>query len=314
LSVVKLLLFATAILAALVLMGWIFLAPEQPLPAGAGVISIVTLDGPRTAIILPPGEGPHPTVIVLHGGSGTAEEVAQDTGFAEAATRNGFTAVFAQGLRRQWQDGRVGRSGPPDDVAFLAALVDRLIATRIALPGHVYISGISNGGSMSFAMACKAGRLFCGVGAVVATMPGGLDRCDPPPTALVMINGSADPLEPYEGGEVGWISGGGSLWSVAQTTDFFVRVNGCAVSTERALPQHDPKSPTRVTEIRWDGCRSGKPVALYRIDGGGHQIPGAPVLPTFLFGQSTKDISAAEVILSAFAREEAGQGPVGASP
>jgi polyhydroxybutyrate depolymerase len=199
----------------------------------------------------------------------------------------------------------VGRSGPPDDVAFLAALVDRLIATRIALRGHIYISGISNGGSMSFAMACKAGRLFRGVGAVVASMPGGLDRCDPPPTTLVTINGSADPLEPYEGGEVSWISGGGSLWSVSQTTDFFVRVNGCAGSTQRVLPQRDSKSPTRVTEIRWDGCRSGMPVALYRIDGGGHQIPGAPVLPTFLFGQSTKDISAADVILSAFAREEA---------
>src|SRR6516165_943874 len=162
--------------------------------------------------------------------------VAHDTGFAEAAARRNFTAVFAQGLWRQWQDGRVGRSGPPDDVAFLAALVDRLIASGIALRGHVYISGISNGGSMSFAMACKAGHLFRGLATVVANMPGGLDRCDPLPMPLVMINGSDDPLEPYQGGKVGWISGGGTLWSVGQTTDFFVRVNGCAGSTQRALP------------------------------------------------------------------------------
>jgi polyhydroxybutyrate depolymerase len=204
-------LFASAIVAALVLPGCALLAPEEPLPAGAATISIATRDGPRTAIVLPAGGGPHPTVIVLHGGAGTAKEVAKDTGFAQAAARNGFTAVFAQGQGRQWQDGRAGRSGPPDDVTFLALLVDRLIATRIALRGHIYISGISNGGSMSFAMACKAGRLIRGVGVVVASMPGGLDRCDPPPTTLVMINGSADPLEPYEGGEVGWISGGGSL-------------------------------------------------------------------------------------------------------
>ena len=65
--------------------------------------------------------------------------VAHDTGFAEAAARRNFTAVFAQGLWRQWQDGRVGRSGPPDDVAFLAALVDRLIASGIALRGNVSV-------------------------------------------------------------------------------------------------------------------------------------------------------------------------------
>jgi len=163
-------------------------------------------------------------------------------------------------------------------------------------------------------MACKAGHLFRGLGTVVANMPGGLDRCDPLPMPLVMINGSDDPLEPYQGGKVGWISGGGTLWSVGQTTDFFVRVNGCAGSTQQALPQHDPKSPTHVTEIRWDGCHSGKPVVLYRVEGGGHQIPGAPALPTFLFGQSTKDISAADAILSAFAQEEADQGSGRISP
>jgi len=243
------LLFASAIVAGIVLLGWRLFASEEPLPAGANAITIPTRDGPRTAIVLPAGQGPYLTVIVLHGGSGTAAEVARDTGFAEAAARRGFTAVFAQGLRRQWQDGRVGRSGPPDDVAFLTALVDRLVASGVALRGHIYISGISNGGSMSFTMACKAGHLFRGVGTVVATMPGGLDRCDPPPMTLVMINGSADPLEPYQGGKVGWISGGGTLWSVGQTTDFFVRVNGCGRPTQRALPRRDPNSPTHVTAV-----------------------------------------------------------------
>ena len=63
-------------------------------------------------------------------------------------------------------------------------------------------------------MACKAGHLFRGLGTVVANMPGGLDRCNPLPMPLVMINGSDDPLEPDQGGKVGWISGGGTLWSV----------------------------------------------------------------------------------------------------
>lgn len=308
------LLFGGAIVAGIVSLCWMLLAPKESSPAGAHAITISTKDGARTAIILPAGQGPHPTVIVLHGGSGTAEEVAHDTGFSEAAARSGFAAVFPQGLRLQWQDGREGRSGPPDDVAFLTVLVNQLIASGVAARGHIYISGISNGGMMSFAMACKAGSLFRGVGTIVAAMPGGLDRCDPPPMALVMINGSADPLEPYQGGKVGWISGGGVLWSVKRTTEFFVRMNGCASSTQQALPRRDPLSPTHVTQIRWDNCNSGKPVVLYRVEGGGHQIPGAPALPSFLFGRSTNDISAADVILSAFAQDEANQGSERASP
>ena len=87
----------SAIVAGSVWLVWMVFAHSDPLPAGASRISTSTRDGPRTAIILPAGRGPHPTVIVLHGGSGTAEEVAHDTGFAEAAARRNFTAVFAQG-------------------------------------------------------------------------------------------------------------------------------------------------------------------------------------------------------------------------
>jgi len=98
------LLFASAIVAGIVLLGWMLFASEEPLPAGANAITIPTRDGPRTAIVLPAGQGPYLTVIVLHGGSGTAAEVARDTGFAEAAARrrsrrgcggNGRTAAWA---------------------------------------------------------------------------------------------------------------------------------------------------------------------------------------------------------------------------
>src|SRR6516225_9368734 len=184
----------------------------------------------------------------------------------QALPRRPREGISPQSSRKVF--GGNGRTAAWADPALPTTLPSSL-RSGIALRGHVYISGISNGGSMSFAMACKAGHLFRGLGTVVANMPGGLDRCDPLPMPLVMINGSDDPLEPYQGGKVGWISGGGTLWSVGQTTDFFVRVNGCAGSTQQALPQPDPKSPTHVTEIRWDGCHSGKPVVLYRVEGGG---------------------------------------------
>jgi polyhydroxybutyrate depolymerase len=276
--------------------------------AHAHDIEIPTPDGPRTAIVLPAGQGPRPTVILLHGAAGTAEMVARDSGFGEAAAKVGFTAVFPQGLHRRWHDERAGGFDGPDDVAFLRALVARLTEDRIASPAHVYIAGISNGGIMSFTMACKAGNLFRGVGTIIATMPVGIGPCNLPPMPLVMVNGTADPLVPYDGGNVGWLGGRGAVWSVRQSSELFIRINGCNASAERRLSHVDHDDATRVTEITWKDCSRGKPVILYRIEGGGHQVPGAPTFLSFLLGRVTTDMSAADAIMSAFAREDASAG------
>jgi len=264
---------------------------------------ISTNDGPRTAIVLPAGQSPRPTVIVLHGAAATAEIIVRESGFAEAAAAAGFTAVFPQGFYRRWHDLRSGGFDGPDDVAFLRALTTRLIEEKIALPTRIYIAGISNGGAMSFTMVCKAGNLLRGIGTVIANMPVGIEPCNPPPMALVMVNGTADPLMPYNGGKVGWLSGGGAFWSVKQTVDLFTHRNGCTASTERPLSGGDHHEGPHVLEITWQNCSSGHPVILYRVDGGGHQIPGMPTFLSFWLGRTTSDISAASVIISAFARD-----------
>jgi len=59
-----------------------------------------------------------------------------------------------------------------------------------------------------------------------------------------------------------------------------------------------------VTEIAWSECSEGKPVILYRVEGGGHQIAGRPAIMPSLLGRSSSDLSAANAILSAFARAD----------
>jgi polyhydroxybutyrate depolymerase len=274
----------------------------------AGEIVIDTKDGSRTAIVLPAGEGPRPTVIVLHAELMTAELAVHFSGFAGPATKAGFTAVFPQGHLLRWHDGRTGGLDGPGDVAFLRALIARLVADRTSLPSHIYIAGISNGGIMSFTMACRAGNLFRGIGTVLAAMPAGIEPCNPPPMPAVMINGTSDPLVPYDGGKAGPFGVAGVLWSVRQTAELFVRRNGCAVSDAQEVPARGSWDGTSVAEIRWKECSYHKPVTLYRINGGGHQIAGQPSHFSLFLGRGNRDISAAEAIISAFAREEASEG------
>jgi polyhydroxybutyrate depolymerase len=265
-----------------------------------GEMTIDTADGPRHALVIPAGNGPRPTVIVLHGALGTGAGTARTTGFAEAAAKRGFTAVFPDGLGRQWNDGRAGGPGGPDDIGFIRALVKRLVAQGDADPQRIYLAGISNGGMMSFALACKAGSLFAGIGTVIANMPAGIEPCAARPMPVVMINGTADPMVPYAGGGVGLGGGRGEVWSVERTANLFARLDRCGGQIERPLPDRDPSDGTSVTRVAWDGCSPGTSVTLYRVEGGGHSLPGRPSLAPRLLGLTNFDISGPAVILDAF--------------
>lgn len=72
---------------------------------------------------------PVPLVFVLHGGFGTGDGVAIQTGFDRQAEVAGFLAAYPNGWKRAWNPGRCcGRAARTgiDDVAFLAALLDDL--------------------------------------------------------------------------------------------------------------------------------------------------------------------------------------------
>jgi polyhydroxybutyrate depolymerase len=268
-------------------------------------IIISTRDGERTALVLRAGRGPQPTVIALHGALGTADLMVSNTGFTEAAERHRFTVVYPQGLRRRWNDARAIDPNGPDDVSFLRTLTHELIERRIAKPGHIYIAGISNGGIMSYTMVCKAGHMFQGMGAIIASMPENIQSCRARPMPVVIVNGTADPLMPYTGGRVGFRGQRGSVLGTERTAKLFARKNGCRTRTERPLANRDKDDGSTVTRVTWGQCRSGKRVTLYRVEGGGHQIPGGVTILRLLLGRHNHDISAAEVILSEFEREEA---------
>ena len=132
--------------------------------AHADELRVKTRNGDRTAIVLPAGRGPAPTVIVLHGAFSSAAWTARHYGFAEAAAARGFAAVFPQGLRGCWNDGRNPFPWRANDVAFLKVLAGELMAEGVADPSRIYLAGVSNGGMMAMRMLCEASDLFAGSG------------------------------------------------------------------------------------------------------------------------------------------------------
>src|SRR5581483_5449561 len=171
--------------------------------------------------------------------------------------------------------------------------------TGIADPARVYLAGISNGGMMTFRMLCEAADLIAGAGTIIASMPAAIgEGCAPAkPVALAMLNGTADPLVPYEGGGVGFAGKRGKVWSAERSAAFVARRNGCADPPAVNLQSAKANETMKVVRLDWSPCTTGQPVVLYRIEGGGHQLFGRPGVLTAVLGPGTEQVSAPELLL-----------------
>jgi polyhydroxybutyrate depolymerase len=257
-------------------------------------------------ISAPASPGPRPTVVVLHGSWQSGQIMMQTTGLEPLIDREGLVAVYPNGLASHWNDGRAAAAifGPRDDVDFLRTLVAHLVRTGVSDPHRVYAIGFSNGGMMALRMLCEATEVFAAIAVIGANLPAEVaPGCRPTgPTPALLMNGTADPFVPYEGGQV--ILRGGVVLSTDQTVRFLRRVNGCADRAQvTVLPDFDPYDGSRVVITSWTSCSSGAPVVLYRIEGGGHRIPNPdPGIPAFdlVLGRMNHDFDAAEAIWSFF--------------
>ncbi len=173
---------------------------------------------------LPPSA---PLVVMPHGALASATQAERAYGWDELADTAKFVVAYPDGLHRTWN-------------------------------AKVYATGISNGGIMSYTLACNTG-VFAAIGPDAATQ---LDPCPSPhPTSVLHIHGTADRLVPYNGGQ-GWSVINGP--PVAEVNAFWRNVDRCGASTTVAS---GPVS-TSTTE-----CRDNRGVVLVTVDDGGHDWP-----------------------------------------
>lgn len=255
---------------------------------------------------------PAPVVFALHGGGGRGLGMRR-LGFEPLADKDGFVVVYPDGWNNGWYDGRLGerilrRGEGVDDVAFMRMMIDTLIAEKIADPARIYATGPSNGGIMSFRIACDLAGKVAAVAPSIANMPkDGMELCQPArPVPMLIINGTKDPLVPWEGGPIAGNPNGGIVVSVDETIALWKKLNRCGDRPKsRQLPDQDPSDGTRTTEYIWD-CADKVELRLLRVEEGGHYWHG-PVTPVEVAriertGKVSRDFSGAEEVWRFFSR------------
>ena len=262
---------------------------------------------------------PLPLVIALHGGGGTGKNMERLTrnGFNTLADKEGFVVVYPDGIERHWNDGRKevsyrAHKEKIDDVGFISTLIDHLSKDANIDPRRVYVTGASNGAMMSYRLACEIPEKITAIAPVMGALP--VEFTDAKPSApmpVLMVSGTADPLVPWAGGNIGFSRNRfrraktlGKVMSQKDTVSFWVTHNQCAATpTVTRMPDTDTDDGTQVRREAYAATQDKAEVILYAIEGGGHTWPGGyPYLPDWIIGKTSRDIDANEIIWNFFKR------------
>jgi len=254
---------------------------DASVPADAGPPPPTTL-GPseRPANLVVPndydGVTALPAIILLHGFG--ASGLAQDTyfGLTRQSRLGGFYLVLPNGTsnsagQRFWNATPVCcdfEDSGVDDVAYLTALIDDLEATVPVLDGGVFFMGHSNGGYMSYRMACERPDRIAGIVPLAGSDFANDDDCVPSqPVSVLHIHGDLDTSVQYEG-QAGYPSAPDAVarWAARAGCDTSMLVRGDNLDLDRSVDGEE-------TEVeRYEaGCSAA--VELWSIRGGVHAPP-----------------------------------------
>jgi polyhydroxybutyrate depolymerase len=186
-------------------------------------------------------------MVVMHGAGENGAQMRIETGygFERLADERGFAVVYPNAYEGYWDvctiAGGVRANGLDiDDVGFLTGMVDKLAGEIGVDPGRVFAAGSSRGGFMAFRLALEAPSRFRAVAAVSANVPSPENfKCKPAgqATSSVMImNGTEDPLVPFDGGSVslfGLFYRLGKVRSSRESGQYFADLNHITGTPER---------------------------------------------------------------------------------
>ncbi|MBM9549051.1 prolyl oligopeptidase family serine peptidase [Leptospira sp. 201903074] len=259
----------------------------------------------RTYIVHYPKQwngSPIPLLVALHGRFGSGSSMIKQTKLDLLADTKGFIVVFPDGYKRSWADGRGNTPADENqinDIAFIEAMVKRLIAEGSVDPKKVFLVGHSNGGFMAQRMAAEKPGLWKGVLSVAAQISVyTLKRksiLNSNPVSVGIIAGTDDPLVPYSGG---YVRDGGEILSVDDSILRWKEWNLCNDSavTKTQTYQED-LAEIKIDFLRYETCAENTKVELIRLNGLGHSWPGeTPMIPFIDQGKTTKVVDGSKLV------------------
>ncbi len=230
-----------------------------------------------------------PLVINMHGYTSNAQQQQLYSNFMPIADTANFLMVLPNGTfsggSQYWNAG-ISPFGA-NDILFIDDLITHLKQSYNINLNRVYATGMSNGGFMSYTLACALSNKIAAIASVTGSIfTAQKNTCAPNrPVPVMQIHGTADATVPY--------GGSSGIEPIDSTVMYWVRNNQCATTPVfTAVPNTNTTDGCTAERYVYNNGNNGSTVELFKIIGGAHTWPGAPVT----VGVTNQDISASKEI------------------
>jgi len=229
-----------------------------------------------------------PLLFNLHGRTGTALGAMYQADFRDIADSANFIIVHPQGLLDSAGDTHwnVGQSAV-DDIGFLNSLYSYIVSNYNINLDKVYSAGMSNGGYMSYYLACNMSDKIAAIASVTGAMgPYTQLTCNPMhPTPVLEIHGTEDTI----------VSFNAMIPGILYWRDY----NNCNLIADTTIIQDLVLGDfSTVKHIVYNNGANGVTSELFKVIGGEHTWPGS----SFSIGITNYDIDASVEIWKFFSR------------
>tara|TARA_B100000700_G_scaffold321605_1_gene421231 strand:+ start:286 stop:1194 length:909 start_codon:yes stop_codon:yes gene_type:complete len=247
-----------------------------------------------------------PLVVAIHGYTSSAKTLMGYSGINQVADKEGFLVAYPQGTKDSRDNNffNVGYEFHSDskvnDVNFIREIVLNLTKDYKLNSKRVFATGMSNGGDMSYLLACTSSDLFTAVAPVAGVMmKDTLENCNPVKKIPIFeIHGTKDSISKFEGdmnNEDKW----GAYYDLPSTIEFWVNKHALNEKETIQLENKNTEDGTTITFERYWSDESQQEVWFYIVNDGNHTWPGM----TGLFSRTAnQDINSAEEIWKFFSK------------
>ena len=216
-----------------------------------------------------------PLVLSFHGYTSNAQTNFYYTNFKSIADTAGFILIHPQGTLfngiTHWNVPGLTLGSTVDDIGFVSNLLDTISAQYNVNQDRIYSTGMSNGGYMSFLLACQLSSRIAAIASVTGSMTvQTYNNCNPQhPTPILQIHGTADGTVPYTGNPT-WTK------SINDVLQYWVNYNNCnstpSIYNVPDLEIADGSTVDHFVYSDGDNCVTAEHFKVYNGD---HDWPGA---------------------------------------
>lgn len=259
----------------------------------------------RYSVYFPPDLKPDAKLVfALHPSMSSGDEMRRWVGptIERFASRHNTVVVYPDGFEGHFNDCRKvasysARTENIDDVALIQQITHRLVSSAQIDPKQVFALGYSIGGHLAFRLALETSGFIQGIIAIAANLPAennmACDSVGALPRFVSLIEGTQDPINPYDGGKVTLFGFGdrGDVLSAEESAQWFADGLGISLrkDAKQAVKQEVKQEDQPVQFKNWQS--SDAHVSLVSVVGGGHTIPQANFRFRRLLGVTLADDS-----------------------